>query len=1766
MDLHTKNDHNLIIKAVIENHDNKLIDGLLKHEFDLDHKFVVNLDGTEQCFTAIDKAWENYLHADNEDSKEVSNKIILSLLNANSKFPEKFDFSTASQEVQEFFEKCEQIHELANSKDLRLLKNEIEKVPHLCHIYDEYDESLMMRAMNLRNFEVVDYLSSIGVSIGSHEISKLPEIYESFGDKQLRSIRTKNRQIATENPQIHILVLQSKSKIGRNDRLHANHWKYINEAYKILDQNESCRKVLKVVAACRNVQIYFDFKHGTTYYMDPMSSSGTLGITYESGNISIGAKDLVHDEKKMEVVGVIIHEFCHFAILVTFVNNFDPFAMGESAGRTDFINEVFEECRANQEHEGMVGNVFKSYDPEHFHSELIVLVVQMLMHYYAKNSILSEKMEKFPKLFEYFQNFVEPELDKVLPVLKVLQNPDCSLKFTDLTDPMKAKILYSKINFQGQDTTIFEVIGDEIDKRSLEILNLLSSGKLKNTLNNNKVLEFGEVPKMTAKYGFIERPFIEAKDKFYYRYYRQHDSSFPKNYEKVIEEVKNTKIFVLCGRAGDGKTTTFEFLSQKLKESHKNFWVSLIKLRNFKDIFSKFVDENVNIHNIIEIFCEILNFKTDFEEEIFKNLFFNNKVILLFDGLDEICPKFTDFFFKILKSLKTETQNQIFVSSRHQHMAQLLEIFEISAAEIKPFEDKDRKALQEGVANSRGLTFVDTHNIDDFFSNYSDLNNPLLISIITELYIDKKIDLNLDYYEIFEKMFEAQKGEFDEKIDIIDRDCFHNFSHKKVHQVLALKFIFWDEIIKDLEIVQDWEIEKKNWTAEKIQRFGFVIVDLNFIEKNDKYSIDFIHRTIAEFLVAQFIIESIFDLKRKENVQEIEIIFNLLKYQAQNYSPFNYEFERNFLQSFMQNKLQLQNKKINEKIKFLIIEEIRQVSKKSESAKDFLIFWCPFLHNEQETLRKLFNEKQQKDLIKEFILIENVNFLNYLLTFFRVAFTENWNLVLNNEITYTYKKFQVQKWDHHMIFSENFLKLLDFVEKSFFKVDLEKFIEKYLSVSFLSTLTFNEYKKAPIFQKIIQICLKTESLDLSIFQFFLSNSENYKNLNFVMELIENVEVNREFIYSILFNEEFVKKIKDLIEKGYVDWNVSRWQRLYGAFEFFANYFQKYQKSDELQEILISWKNISKILRIFPEDFHLIFASKMKEIFKSNRLKILDCIDVKSVYDDLNHILLLDIFLINCFDQNEPKLIKKMHEILFHVYNHNHFKNYILDLSNSSDNFSKFLNLFTKYKTSQWKLIKIIQKWEIIPKIFISISPEAFLIFANFLKININSKKSLINKCITKLENSFYNFTDFMKSEEKFNNLVRFWTDFFDGDEKSVKIFIGNVLISNDYYDLMEIAFDDDDVPEFERIKLIFFKYIPINKLQNAMVTNQPIFNGIFRFGKINQLKFDKFLEFTKQIFGENRLKLMEFNNPGHVFWLMSSEHAFSYFEKFLLEFFENDETVVRKFIRKQLLNTSRRTGFTFLNSPLLRDNCEKSFRIIYKKYTNFEEVQNLLISWKNILKIFGFIEYFSTIELRKFLLESFADNKYKIFECIDFNDARYYPKDLCQLFTFEQFLISLVGKNENQVKSCMRKILFRYSSNYNLIFQNANEIFTFELLTYFLIEYKTSDKMLQNRLEKMEIFPEIFKKLTNETYPKFKEFMFKIFETNKFYLRKVFKTLEIKVEDPEYYFENSNSHSLFRGTCSDKDVKNFMDDFEQSIFEGFEWLYQERKLVKGSKN
>ncbi|KAL7048607.1 hypothetical protein ACKWTF_003419 [Chironomus riparius] len=1251
----------LLDLAVLRNQQT-VTERLMRHEFDTSE--------------AINHAWTNYIENDKEMIKNTANEIILILLKSNSTIPNDFNYEKASQKVQEFVEYCEDIHEDVNENKFENLNTKLDKYPNMIYFYNRNNQSLLAHALENRNYYILKYLER-GITIGPHEDIK--DVYKNvISDNIANSLRTTNRQNSNENPESHLLSLRFKSRIGNNDQFSHQKWRYVNEAFENINANKYCSLILKVTAECKKLRIFFDFRHDSTYYMDPATSIFSRGIIYEGGSIFIGAKNLIDDQKKFEVFGVLIHELCHLAIYMTFMNrNFDPFSLGKSKEKKRFHNKVMNQCKDKQDCETLVKNVLSCYSESIQCSEMIVVAPQLMITYQNDTERVEDLRKLFSELFKYSEEVVEPELERALPVLKSLWG-EKPVTFKDLTKPMKAKIWHAEINFQGVETTFYQLIGSD-----QEILEVLLFEDIVDILLKNLVSEIGETCELDLKYELSERSFInrdiEAKlRKLMPLSYKQELDKYSMNFEEIEIEARSKQIMILADFAGTGKTTIFKHYTKKLKSINENHWVSFINLRKCQEVFEIF-DKISTTEQVLKLLLKILKPQSQVEVKIFIKLFFDGNVILLLDGFDEISQKYTATLLKIFKIWKEmNLSNELWISTRPHHVKELEDFFDVSAYKFKPFLEHERMnyineiLIKNDVSDdqeeiykeiSKFITKLEKHSFD-----LQSVDNSLIIQMITELYTQKAIKLDTSSrYELYLIMIKTQKEKNGIKIPNEDRDRLTKLSIWEVHQVLALMVIFGTDMEEklgfkrnEMSIIKKWKKVSKDWTSKMIQQYGFVTVDMDALNKEENVSasknipakqsnikfstrspfqdsqhhpikevqlslnitvkaspIDFIHRTYAEFFVAQFMIDFIFndngDMK-EEAIQRKFMLFDAIMRDTEKLSVV-----QEFILSHIENEAQADGKVLDEDVQKLIFENILQIHKDFKVLND---------SDAQKMCKYFKNYATLACVCPEIVEVlwkfeDSGNFLNFLIRKFSVSskinnewiiksaelcFGSNWNekfnrsdkaLITDEEI----EKFKVenedeQKWKC----DKNMLKISDLVDKNFESYVIYGFYKAF-DISLITN--FNIFKE--ISQKVKNL-INQEAFARKCFKELNFDEASKEIVCYVLNIINSYFVDDpETLRCFLFKNS-PNKCPALVQSfSSRDPEVFRLVK-----NFYLNY--KIQNSwKEIQDIILDNMGIIQIINGVNSQFYSDFRDFIKEVFRSNNLRIED--ELKNYFSD-----------------------------------------------------------------------------------------------------------------------------------------------------------------------------------------------------------------------------------------------------------------------------------------------------------------------------------------------------------------------------------------------------------------------------------------------------------------------------------------------------------------------------------------------------------------------
>jgi len=217
----------------------------------------------------------------------------------------------------------------------------------------------------------------------------------------------------------HINLLMSKSFCGHDVHENESTREHVLNAYKFLNSNPFLSCILMIVASSSKVKSVYDFKRDSVHIADPTVPSNTKGMFYLSGRVYIGAKQLLDESEKTEVYSTLAHEFCHYAMDLTYKNFAKPYAKNDNKTRQEF-EEISQKCQQQQGFEEYIDIVYEHYPPEVQHAELIVRVPHLIALYSDQPERLREVREKFIELFEFYENKIFIEMQEALPKVEKL--------------------------------------------------------------------------------------------------------------------------------------------------------------------------------------------------------------------------------------------------------------------------------------------------------------------------------------------------------------------------------------------------------------------------------------------------------------------------------------------------------------------------------------------------------------------------------------------------------------------------------------------------------------------------------------------------------------------------------------------------------------------------------------------------------------------------------------------------------------------------------------------------------------------------------------------------------------------------------------------------------------------------------------------------------------------------------------------------------------------------------------------------------------------------------------------------------------------------------------------------------------------------------------------------------------------------------------------------------------------------------------------------
>lgn len=349
--------------------------------------------------------------------------------------------------------------------------------------------------------------------------------------------------------------------------------------------------------------------------------------------------------------------------------------------------------------------------------------------------------------------------------------------------------------------------------------------------------------------------------------------------DKDFPTVSN-QINIIKGLPGMGKSLFLDYLSCKLKKIHKNLWIQKFELQTYIDELQNFEDESMHeksAEEILNFFVkEFIKVESNLvERTAIENLFKTGKVILMFDGFDEIGDDHKEALLKIISALKTCCEDiKFYITTRPEWSEFLENRFAQRLFFFEPFTSYDQESyilqlwkkdnswknvakevlnkLNESI-NEREKTFTGTPLITRLIADY------FLEKIGSDEQLKESLATNLSFYKLMEyfinrkfDVYFVEKLKMKKNHPALKKQLKDLISN---HKKLALQLVFPEHNF--FPTVNFFDEDSVN----EFVRCGLV----QYINGKLK----FIHQTIAEFFATLYLMENLKDTKNLKFLFEV---------------------------------------------------------------------------------------------------------------------------------------------------------------------------------------------------------------------------------------------------------------------------------------------------------------------------------------------------------------------------------------------------------------------------------------------------------------------------------------------------------------------------------------------------------------------------------------------------------------------------------------------------------------------------------------------------------------------------------------------------------------------------------------------------------------------------------------------------------------------------------------------------------------------------------
>lgn len=188
---------------------------------------------------------------------------------------------------------------------------------------------------------------------------------------------------------------------------------WLKTIYEELSDISIVETILKIVS-CAKPYIIFLLEHENKIDINFFENERN----HEQIIITLG--NIISEGDRNRFIGLIIHEFCHFAVYETFCNGYNAYFSNDEEYKRQW-KIALDDCFNMRENEAIIRKVFEDYPENSRLTELVARYFQFQVEYYKDFDKLKEFEKKYPTLCEICEKYVSMNFQAEFEIIQAIR-------------------------------------------------------------------------------------------------------------------------------------------------------------------------------------------------------------------------------------------------------------------------------------------------------------------------------------------------------------------------------------------------------------------------------------------------------------------------------------------------------------------------------------------------------------------------------------------------------------------------------------------------------------------------------------------------------------------------------------------------------------------------------------------------------------------------------------------------------------------------------------------------------------------------------------------------------------------------------------------------------------------------------------------------------------------------------------------------------------------------------------------------------------------------------------------------------------------------------------------------------------------------------------------------------------------------------------------------------------------------------------------------